>query len=268
MPTVPGTPAAPGSPTQIRHRKSVELLSDKQLADLRDAVKQILPLRDKRGYQWHAAVHGLPEPGMCEHGNLLFLPWHRAYLYFYELALRDRNFDAALPWWDWRTPTGEVSELPEAFARARVDRKANPLNSAAIDPPGRQGNWPRRTQRDPGANVASLPTPQLTESVLSEQGFREFSTRLEFELHNRIHMWVGGAMTDPRFASFDPIFWSHHCMVDRLWRIWQLRNPGATFDPRFLRRQLMPWGITVGEVIDVNQLGYEYAGTTSSAPGR
>jgi tyrosinase len=29
------------------------------------------------------------------------------------------------------------------------------------------------------------------------------------------------------FAAFDPIFWAHHTMVDRLWRLWQLRHPGA-----------------------------------------
>ena len=40
-------------------------------------------------------------------GNLqvcpLFLPWHRAYLYFFELALQDQDpaHAVTLPWWDW-----------------------------------------------------------------------------------------------------------------------------------------------------------------------
>jgi hypothetical protein len=25
-------------------------------------------------------------------------------------------------------------------------------------------------------------------------------------------------------AAFDPIFWSHHAMIDRLWWLWQARN--------------------------------------------
>lgn len=253
---------------RIRHRKSVARLTPSQLDNLREAISRIMPLRDRRGYQWHAAVHGLPEPGLCAHGTSLFLPWHRAYLYFFELALRDRVFDTTLPWWDWRTAPGVQPQVPASYAAARVNRRANPLHSAAIDPPGRRGNWPRRTRRDPGVNTPNLPTPALVEDVLSERGFREFSTRLEVELHNRVHVWVGGAMTDPRWAAFDPIFWAHHCMVDRLWRIWQLRNPGANFHPSFLRRVLAPWDLTVAHVLDVNQLGYEYAASTSAAPGR
>jgi len=246
----------------------VTRLTEGQLADLREAVKQAMPVRDNRGYQWHAAIHGLPVPGLCAHGNALFLPWHRAYLYFFELALRDRVFDVTLPWWDWRTPAGAESRVPPAYAAARVGRAQNPLHFAKIDPPGAQGSWPRRTDRSPGTNTPALPTPELVEDILREPGFREFTNRLETSLHNSVHMWVGGAMTDPRWAAFDPIFWAHHCMVDRLWRLWQLRHPGATFHPSFLRQVLRPWGITVEQVIEVTRLGYEYAGSSSGAPGR
>lgn len=36
------------------------------------------------------------------------------------------------------------------------------------------------------------------------------------------------------YAAFDPIFWAHHCMIDPLWRIWQLRHPGALPPARLL----------------------------------
>ena len=42
-----------------------------------------------------------------------------------------------------------------------------------------------------------------------------------------MHIWVGGHMGQIPFAAYDPIFWAHHTMIDRLWRLWQLRHPGT-----------------------------------------
>lgn len=56
---------------------------------------------DDRGYQYFAGIHGLPLPICCQHHNLLFLPWHRAYLYFFEQSLLDQVATVPLPWWDW-----------------------------------------------------------------------------------------------------------------------------------------------------------------------
>jgi tyrosinase len=40
--------------------------------------------------------------------------------------------------------------------------------------------------------------------------------------HDIIHVVVGGSgwMSDPNFAARDPIFWLHHCNIDRLWNRW------------------------------------------------
>ncbi|KAG8405442.1 hypothetical protein J3458_022097 [Metarhizium acridum] len=68
-------------------------------------------------------------------------------------------------------------------------------------------------------------------------------------IHNNIHVWTGGwveqgkasttkvtgppitagHMADVPVASFDPIFWLHHCNVDRLLAIWQYLNPDKWF---------------------------------------
>ena len=29
------------------------------------------------------------------------------------------------------------------------------------------------------------------------------------------------------FAAYDPIFWAHHTMIDRLWRLWHQKHPNA-----------------------------------------
>ncbi len=48
------------------------------------------------------------------------------------------------------------------------------------------------------------------------------------ELHNKVHVWVGGSM-GPMSSPNDPVFFLHHCNVDRLWAEWQLSNPNLTY---------------------------------------
>ena len=43
-------------------------------------------------------------------------------------------------------------------------------------------------------------------------------------LHNRVHVWVGGDMS-PATSPNDPVFFLNHCFVDRIWAAWQAR-PG------------------------------------------
>ncbi|MCJ1352324.1 MAG: hypothetical protein MMC33_002308 [Icmadophila ericetorum] len=51
-------------------------------------------------------------------------------------------------------------------------------------------------------------------------------------IHNDIHVWSGGSgqMAVVPVAAFDPLFWAHHCNVDRLFAIWQTLNPTSWFD--------------------------------------
>ncbi|EXJ66952.1 uncharacterized protein A1O5_10147 [Cladophialophora psammophila CBS 110553] len=53
-------------------------------------------------------------------------------------------------------------------------------------------------------------------------------------LHANYHTLVGGAnghMSSPSIAAFDPVFWLHHCNVDRIFAIWQALHPKAWFPP-------------------------------------
>ena len=68
-------------------------------------------------------------------------------------------------------------------------------------------------------------------------------------------------------AAYDPIFWAHHCMIDRLWYLWQLRHPGRACRPRLLDRALAPFPMTVRQTLDITQLGYDYAASTAAAKG-
>jgi tyrosinase len=57
-------------------------------------------------------------------------------------------------------------------------------------------------------------------------------TSLE-SIHDTIHVDVGGRghMGDPAVAAFDPIFWMHHCQVDRLLALWQAAYPETYVSP-------------------------------------
>jgi Mg-chelatase subunit ChlD len=50
------------------------------------------------------------------------------------------------------------------------------------------------------------------------------------QLHNRIHIWVGGDM-GPGTSPNDPVFYLNHCNVDRLWARWQHAHPASTYLP-------------------------------------
>lgn len=100
------------------------------------------------------------------------------------------------------------------------------------------------------------------------------------EMHNRVHVWVGGHM-GPGTSPNDPIFFLHHCNVDRLWALWQFRHPGQNYPvtvpgvgvstprPHGLNDEMPPWntGAERKKPIDVlnhTALGYTY---DSDPPG-
>ena len=87
------SPSATRAPVHLRHRRSVRRLSEGQLADLRQAITLAQGIGDDRGYQYWAGIHGLPLPMYCKHGSPFFLPWHRAYLYFFEKTLQEAAQD-------------------------------------------------------------------------------------------------------------------------------------------------------------------------------
>jgi tyrosinase len=252
-------------------RREANALDAAGLASLRSAFARAYAISDERGYGYFAGLHGLPLPSFCPHGTLLFLPWHRAYLYFFERALQDLDASANLPWWDWTSATSHREGLTAAFRRtparvnlnplatgpvtlsaADLDRfRADPLNRGALS----VGPAPW-TLREPGP-PDELPRPETVQRALSNRSFGDFSALVE-GMHGGVHTWVGGAMTLISVAAYDPVFWAHHAMIDRLWYLWQLqtheRPPADLLD-----RALAPFPMTVRQTLEIAGLGYGYA---------
>jgi tyrosinase len=251
----------------VRHRLSIERLTASNVDHVRTAFKAVQGISDDRGYKHHAGIHGLPMPFYCKHGTPLFLPWHRAYLYFFEQALRDqvralRGF--ALPWWDWTSPQSHQNGIPAAYSDPQAGGQPNPLASAEVDPLAIQqgGNAVApQTARNEGP-PGQLPSAADIENVLQLGDFLDFSGQLE-DIHGGVHVWVGGHMGQIPYAAYDPIFWSHHGMIDRIWRLWQVRHPSAAVPGALLNQALPPFPMTVAQTIDMTTLGYDYAATSA-----
>jgi tyrosinase len=270
MPTVPVSARVPQP--RIRWRRSVAKLTAPQLRHVRDAYAWTQSVSDDRGYQYHAGIHGLPLPIYCQHSTSqrfasLFLPWHRAYLYFFERALRDRVPTLAQPWWDWTAPSPRNRGIPDAYAEREVAGDRNPLHSVRINPVAmrearRAGlDLPAQTRRQPGLPGTRLPTADEVDELLGIADFFTFSRVLE-DLHGAVHVYVGGEtghMSQVPLAAYDPIFWAHHSMIDRIWRIWELRHPPPNFTADYLGTALRPFPLTVAQVLSVRALGYDYA---------
>jgi tyrosinase len=251
---------------RIRWRRNITQLTPRQLADFREAMSRAQAISDDRGYTRHAGIHGLPLPISCQHGNAdLFLPWHRAYLYFFERALRDFVGGIGHPFWDWTV----TRSVPDAYsAEQDPDGRDNPLHHGTVDPVAiQQGqnanpplNLPAQTVRQPGQPGTALPSADSIRDTLTVDDFFTFSNELE-SWHGDVHIWVGGHMRLVPVAAFDPIFWAHHTQIDRLWRLWQLRHTAPSFTSAFLNTALPPFPMTVAQTLNVRALGYDYATT-------
>ena len=249
-------------------RKAIRGLSPQELTRFRDAISRQKALSDDRGYNRFAGHHGLPLPTECQHGTLLFLPWHRAYMYFWELALQDLVPDVGIPYWDWTANVSHQRGLPGAYAQERVNGLENPLFSSTVEwsrslidqvrerLPGtltREG----RTLRDPDP-PDELPRKATIDSILNAPTFQDFSNRLE-NVHGDLHVWVGGAMSQVPTAGYDPIFMAHHSMVDRLWYLWLLHHAAGNRPASIMQTALPPFPMTVAQTLNIQALGYEYA---------
>lgn len=271
-------------------RKNIDALSDAELQSLRTAYTKTMQITDKRGYLFNAGIHGRPQ-GKCMHDPVnvdgvsearLFLPWHRAYLYTFEKILQDQVQGVTVPFWDWRTDSPQTQSIPQAFSEETINNQPNPLYNFHIKL-GPKQPIDRNTMRFPGMAVSpdqaySLPTSDdVTNLINQNPHFDDFSDNLQ-NMHNNIHMWTGGStvisgkpvsgdMTDLDLAAFDPIFWSHHCMIDRIWWMWQQQYGINQIDQDYLPISLEPFPLNVNEVLDIYKLGYEYAGTQTTVGG-
>jgi tyrosinase len=266
MATVVTAPAA--APGAITHRKNILDLSAAELAALRDAFAKVYQLNDDRGYQYHAGIHGYPLPVYCQHGTPLFAVWHRPYLYLFEKALQDQVPGVTLPYWDWTAPEAQTNSLPQAYTDqnykdASGESKPNPLYQSVITFQGTEYN---QTSRDPGTLSTLKTLARMVVSAQRQTSYVKYSAALE-NPHNGLHGFVGGTMGIIPYAAYDPIFWAHHANVDRLFSEWQGANPDVQPPASIMSTALAPFGMTVSQIWNMKNLGYDYVGKAVAPMG-
>ncbi len=254
-------------------------------------VMRDLPESDPCSLAYQAAVHGVfpaPNPpdgfrNQCQHNCWYFLPWHRWYLYYFEQVVRSilptiAEVPAevaqawALPYWNYDRP--QTRTLPPEFGSESLwDGRLNPL----YDPTRNPGVNLRLVGVDPrlavpGRGVLQLPFSSAfataatfggTESAW--QHFNESGGRaggLESTPHNAVHGLVGGNMGAFETAGLDPVFWLHHCNMDRYWEVKQHQSDPTGWTVTFAFRTPGPSPtvqVTAAGCVDtVGQLAYEY----------
>eukprot|EP00808_Paulinella_micropora_P017961 g26024.t1 len=183
-----------------------------------------------------AGYHGWPSQ-FCHHGKESFPAWHRAFLVTFERELikadkalgKDGNI--GLPYWDWSDYS--VPFMPEIIAKEFPSLPADfapPDSRFAKEGIGMFRRYPdsRVLSNARSARIAE----EANESLLTEQHFLHASTQnsgnnIESP-HNSVHVAIGRPMSSVAWAAFDPMFWLHHCNIDRLYHKYLSLQPDST----------------------------------------
>jgi hypothetical protein len=122
----------------------------------------------------------------------------------------------------------------------------------------------RRFSRE--GKINAFYSPEQLQAILQNSRFNDFARRLEGPPHALVHNEIGGDLST-MYSPNDPIFYLHHCFIDKVWADWQKRNPanaraygGRNHDntPAQLTDILPGYKYTVGHVLDTRNLCYEY----------
>jgi hypothetical protein len=186
------------------------------------------------------------------HRGPAFGPWHRQLLKLFEEELRGAigHPDLCLPYWDWTKDQSAADPgFPFTIEFLGGDGAGNPHDQVTTGAFSLAAGWKLNCdeegfgylRRHFGGDGPGLPTPQSVMDCLAVTPYDSSpwnwsssaltSLRNVLEgwvgprgIHNAVHRWVDGSM-QPGTSPNDPVFFLHHCNIDRLWSIWEQKNP-------------------------------------------
>jgi hypothetical protein len=189
------------------------------------------------------------EPFYCKHAVYSFIGWHTPYVYQFELLLNKHNKSSntdyiTLPWLDLTDTSVDFTFMNDPEITIFYDKKRftteNPLAGAYYYVDGQRvrttrGGFltPQTKKQKKQINTvkkqlnnalyatnyerfSSAPTKKAADNVVLDY------VPLETP-HNSLHDIIGGDsgnMSQVNIAAFDPIFWLHHCNMDRHYYTW------------------------------------------------
>ena len=252
-----------------RIRKDASLLNKDELAKLAKAFHGLMSRKpnDPNSYFALAGIHWYPEPSWCKHHQDHYNPWHRAYLYKFEDALRtvEGCEDVTLAYWDITVPPPSFL-YQEPFASYTL-----PTEVHASYPAG------YKTERYAAEKIAQRvkdgDIPGIIASAMIQPVWGDFVTFTGKGIeaaHDSGHEACGPTLTNTDVAAFDPLFWFFHSNWDRLWWEWQqimsattlwtfrstIRGSTIFLEPPF--NKLEPFSLTADKTINLNDMGIGY----------
>jgi Common central domain of tyrosinase. len=244
-------PVAAQSASRIRRAASSLSPTSDTLVALADGIRQMRARSDSLSWANQARIHAR----QAQHGNGLFLPWHRLELSHFERIIGRlsgmTNF--AMPYWDWqgdRTLPRWMVDPSTAFYERQRNRGVESLDF-------------NRARYASSANVARV----YEDDFYAFCGRPNAAGRVEAYGHNIIHMLIGGLMGSVATATLDPVFWFHHANIDRVWDSWHRRRGSSLYPQRWLDLSLNGFvgadgsqtgNWLVSRVTDTRNLGYQY----------
>lgn len=152
-----------------------------------------------------------------------FLPWHRMYVFFLEAIMRNLIGQPtfALPYWRYTQPTER--------ALASQFRMSGDPTWGSLYRSSRNAGTNAGTAIDNGLSPTPLNTDSLNQTTYSPSGGQPgFCSQIDGNLHGSVHVLTGNSvgMGSVPWAANDPVFWMHHCNIDRMWASWN-RNGGC-----------------------------------------
>ncbi|WP_166925726.1 tyrosinase family protein [Flavobacterium poyangense] len=187
-----------------------------------------------------------------ENANLNFLLWNRMYIWYLEKIVREFSgkADFALPYWNYGSTITADNIMGE-----ELRDKSGSLYTAARYSILNNG----RPILPDQVNQIQLALNELRTNP-SFSGSAGFSKSLEGSPHGYMHNLIGGGYANPSesyyneiyqlpnysglmanvpSAGFDPVFWLHHSMVDRIWESWDVSAYGQR--PTLEELKDKPW---------------------------
>ncbi|KXN69935.1 Di-copper centre-containing protein [Conidiobolus coronatus NRRL 28638] len=170
------------------------------------------------------------------HSNPQFLAWHRIFLHEVEEELRKIDSEVRIPYWDWTVYNSNMNDDPvwNIFGRWGENNNEMCVRQGIFsdfrvlygDDPNSNGRCLKRNSRFDDSFGGSK---ELINHFISSRDNVYFFDFLEANPHALLHNGIGQEFQG-HASPADPIFFSHHAFIDKIWFDRQNRLPQTTLE--------------------------------------
>jgi hypothetical protein len=167
------------------------------------------------------------DTGKSVHFTPQFLPWHRWMVREMEKLMQKFDPLVTIPYWDSaKDSADDLTDSNDWDGPMIGDFFGGEQNSG-----GNFDHWDIDRRRLSG-NPFLPHIYDYVAKVRNATNYRDLRTLETSRIHTGAHNYIGEDMQGP-VSPKDPLFYLHHCNVDRIWALWQLNHPDVLpqYDP-------------------------------------